>query len=155
MFSKEKVAELNNARLAKVAPVVSVKVKKIIELAEKAGYMLLVTQGLRTFAEQDALFAQGRTKKGKVVTNARGGSSWHNYGLAVDFAFVTKGEIDWTDSLYRKIGGWAKTAGLEWGGNWKSITDLPHVQQIDGMNTKTALALYNKGGVKAVWEKIK
>ncbi len=61
-----------------------------------------IVQGLRTIAEQDALYAQGRTKPGKIVTNARGGSSYHNYGVAIDFAILidkdgngTYDELSW------------------------------------------------------------
>ena len=43
---------------------------------------------LRTFAEQDALYAQGRTKGGLKVTNAKGGQSYHNYGLAIDIVLL-------------------------------------------------------------------
>src|ERR1043165_556102 len=46
------------------------------------------TQTLRTFEEQNALYAQGRTKPGQIVTNAKGGQSYHNYGLAIDFALL-------------------------------------------------------------------
>lgn len=153
-FSAERINQLNEQRLGKICPAVAVKVRELISLARSEGYQLLVVQGLRTFAEQDALFAQGRTKKGKIVTNARGGSSWHNYGLAADFAFITNGEVDWTDALYRKIGGWAKASGLEWGGNWRTITDLPHVQFIDSLKISDALALYKKGGLPAVWHRV-
>jgi peptidoglycan L-alanyl-D-glutamate endopeptidase CwlK len=152
-FPISRVNQLNDERLKQINPTVAAKVRKIIALAAAQGFTLLVVQGLRTIAEQNALFAQGRTKKGKIVTNARGGQSWHNYGLAVDFAFVTNGEVDWSDALYRKIGGWAKTVGLEWGGAWHSIVDLPHVQQINGMKTADALAIYNKSGLSAIWEK--
>jgi peptidoglycan L-alanyl-D-glutamate endopeptidase CwlK len=50
----------------------------------KHGVTFEVLSGLRSYAQQAALFAQGRTKPGKIVTNARPGSSWHNYGLAID-----------------------------------------------------------------------
>jgi peptidoglycan L-alanyl-D-glutamate endopeptidase CwlK len=57
------------------------------------GLQAMITDGLRTFAEQDALFAQGRTKPGRIVTNARGGESNHNYGLAVDLYPVLDGRV--------------------------------------------------------------
>ncbi|HVG34723.1 MAG TPA: peptidoglycan-binding protein, partial [Pyrinomonadaceae bacterium] len=66
----------------KVHPELAKRVRMLIDNLAKAGMQIEVVQGLRTFAEQDALFAQGRTKPGKVVTNARGGQSNHNYGLA-------------------------------------------------------------------------
>ena len=61
------------------------------------GIKLRIIQGFRTYAEQDALYAQGRTKKGKKVTNAKGGQSNHNLGLAIDVAEIKNGNIDWNE----------------------------------------------------------
>lgn len=91
--------------------------------------MPILTQGLRTHKEQDALYAQGRTKPGKVVTNARGGQSLHNYGLAFDVAFRdAKGNIDWDDlTPFRRFAVIAKGNGLAWGGDWRR-PDYPHFE---------------------------
>lgn len=134
--------------LKKVHPRLAAGVLKIIAQAKAEGYTLIVTQGLRTFAEQDKLYL-----KRPRVTKAKGGQSNHNYGLSVDLAFVTNGKLDWTDSLYLKIGKWSKNAGLAWGGNWKSFRDLPHVELHDLPGWRTLLTLYNQGGIPAVWKK--
>lgn len=86
-----------------------------------------LTQTLRTTAEQNELYAQGRTKPGKVVTNARGGQSLHNYGLAFDIAFKNKaGKVNWEDvEPFRRFAEIAKANGLAWGGDWKR-PDYPH-----------------------------
>lgn len=103
----------------------------------------------RTFAEQDKLFAQ-RPK----VTNARGGQSWHNYGLAIDIVLLLDGgktaswdmktdfdgdkQADWMEvvKIFKKYG-WA------WGGDWKNFPDAPHFEKIPaGLDLKTALARY-------------
>jgi D-alanyl-D-alanine dipeptidase len=115
----------NREKLNAVNPLLREKALKILSLAAADGFQLTVTQAVRTFAEQDALFAQGRTRKGPIVTNARGGQSWHNFGMAVDLAFVVDGKISWDDKLYSKIGKWASVAGLDWGGDWKKFKDLP------------------------------
>lgn len=47
---------------------------------------------LRTISEQNELYAQGRTKPGKVVTFAKGGQSMHNYGLAIDIVLIIDGK---------------------------------------------------------------
>lgn len=120
-------------------------------LAEKAGFSLLVVQGMRTFKEQDSLYNQGRSKRGKIVTNARGGQSFHNYGVAADFCFIEKGEPSWEHALYKHIGVWAKAAGLDWGGNWKSFGDLPHVELKDLPSHKQLLKVYNAKGMQEVW----
>lgn len=62
----------------------------MVKRAYKEKDMSLLPNGFRSFAEQDKLYAQGRTNKSKpIVTNARGGYSAHNYGLAIDFVIVS------------------------------------------------------------------
>jgi peptidoglycan L-alanyl-D-glutamate endopeptidase CwlK len=65
---------------------------------------IVLTSGWRSPAEQDRLYAQGRTKPGKKVTNARGGASKHNFGKAIDVAPLKAGKIDWNDeALWNKM----------------------------------------------------
>jgi peptidoglycan L-alanyl-D-glutamate endopeptidase CwlK len=90
-----------------------------------------IISGTRTYAEQDALFAQGRTKfPGPVVTKARGGQSNHNFGVAWDIGVFQAGKYIPESDLYKKAGEIGKNLGLEWGGDWKSIQDEPHFQAI-------------------------
>jgi len=101
----------------------------------RTGYTVKLIQGTRSYAEQNALYAQGRTAPGRRVTNARGGYSNHNFGIAFDIGiFTPAGQyLDDVDknadatyrNLYERCGA---PAGCEWGGNWKSITDMPHYQ---------------------------
>jgi len=134
-------------KLDNVHPLLAAKARKILEIAKGEGFDLRVVQGLRTFAEQDALFRQ-RPR----VTRARGGQSYHNYGLAVDFGFFVNGKYDGNDlSLYKRIEAWATTVGLEWGGNWKSFKDLPHVQLPNAPKTSECLALMKAKGLNTVW----
>lgn len=104
-----------------------------------------------TFAEQDELYAQGRTKPGKIVTNAKGGNSYHNYGLAFDIVLLKDtnrdGSFDtasWETSVdfdgdgksdWMEIVTIAKQYGWEWGGDWK-FTDMPHFQKTFGLSVK-------------------
>ncbi len=113
-----------------------------------------VTYGLRTWAEQDALYAQGRTKPGAKVTNAKGGSSYHNYGLALDFCLLDKKKALWSERIdlnHNSIADWVevvrafKAAGWEWGGDWKSLRDAPHVQKTFGFSI-TQLKTKSKNG---------
>lgn len=139
--------------------------KEIKELIEKAEYKIprcaiRVVQGLRTFPEQDALYAQGRTKPGKRVTNAKAGQSFHNYGLAVDIAllydkdgngtyeslswdtlkdFDKDGEADWME-----IVDLFEDAGYTWGGRFSSIPDAPHFEKTFGYSWKTLLVMHNR-----------
>jgi peptidoglycan LD-endopeptidase CwlK len=144
--------ERTQRKLAGVHPVLARKALQLIELAAAENYTLIVTQGLRTFAEQDALF-----RKRPKVTNARGGQSSHNYGVAVDFAFVVGGKISWDEKLYKNIGRWTNQLGLTWGGFWKFV-DMPHVQLNGIPSYRYMLAEYNRvgggeKGIQAVWKK--
>src|SRR5687768_11302965 len=108
--------------------------KAIVEVMEikllQDHIQIEVVQGLRTIAEQNALYAQGRTKPGPIVTQAKGGQSNHNYGLAVDVCPFVNGKPQWNApiEIWTKIGRLAESYGLEWGGSWKKFIDKPHIQ---------------------------
>lgn len=87
----------------------------------------------RTPAEQDELYAIGRTKPGAKVTNARGGASYHNSmpSRAFDIAFVTMNKkLDWSPHLFDKMGAILMPLGVEYGGSWKKLKDRPHFQWV-------------------------
>ena len=141
------------AKLSKVNPVLRIKIAQVIANLAAQGLDVRVVSGLRSFSEQDALFAQGRTKPGEIVTNARAGQSNHNFALAVDLCAFIDNQPDWNDlKAFAAIGAEAKKAGLHWGGDWKKLKDLPHVE-IGNLSVKECLALYRKGGLEAVWNK--
>jgi peptidoglycan LD-endopeptidase CwlK len=94
------------------------------------GLVFKIISGTRTYDEQNALFAQGRTKPGGVVTRARGGQSNHNFGVAWDIGIFKNSEYIPESKLYQKAGAIGKEQGLEWGGDWQSIQDEPHFQAI-------------------------
>lgn len=124
-----------------------------------------IVQGLRTKAEQDALYAQGRTAKGKIVTNARFGQSYHSWGLAFDFVIMydkdnngTYEALSWdTNYDFDKDGvkDWQevvkpfKALGYTWGGDFHSIVDSPHIEKNFGFNWRVLLAKFNAGKVDA------
>lgn len=115
-------------RLAKVHPELKARVERTINGLAAKGFDVRVVQGLRTYAEQDALYAQGRTRKGAIVTKARGGSSNHNFGLAVDCCPFKSGKPDWNDGkAFNAIGVEGKKNKLNWGGDWKFV-DKPHLE---------------------------
>lgn len=130
-YTKEKIEKQNTEKLSKVKPLLAEKCQTIIELARGEGFILIVTNGFRSIEEQNKLYAIGRRgiPGERKVTNAKGGESNHNSGDAVDFAFIVNGEVSWDEKLYKNnIGRWAKIVGLNWGGNWKSFKDFPHVE---------------------------
>ena len=116
------------------------------------GLVVEIVQGLRTFAEQDELYAQGRTKPGQIVTQARGGESNHNYGLAADLCPFINGKPNWNApvSVWVAIGAAAMEQGLEWGGAWKKFLDKPHVQ-LPSITIKECASCHRTGGLEAVW----
>jgi peptidoglycan L-alanyl-D-glutamate endopeptidase CwlK len=106
---------------------------------QQAGIDLLIVQALRTKDEQDALYAQGRTKPGKVVTNAQYGYSWHCFGRAYDVAIIEGGQPIWESPKYAKVGALGKLVGLAWGGDFKAIKgDLGHFEFHPGMDLAQA-----------------
>lgn len=117
----------------------------------------IVISGNRTWKEQDALYEQGRTKPGNRVTNARGGQSNHNFGIAVDCGVFENGHyLDDEDSVYgnpalanevhKAVARDIKDYGFEWGGNWKSIKDYPHFEVSTGLSLSQKRNLYTKNG---------
>lgn len=100
----------------------------LIEKAASNGIKIKIISGLRTFAEQDALYAQGRTVKGQIVTNAKGGQSNHNFGIAFDVGVFEGAKYLDRSSKYESVGVLGEELGLEWGGNWITYKDEPHFQ---------------------------
>lgn len=146
-------------RIKELHPILREEVKQLVEAANRVTgnpITIRIVQGLRTIAEQNALYAKGRTTPGPKVTNAKGGSSFHNYGVAIDFAFLVKdkGEISWDvkkDWDNDMIADWLEVvqiflkAGWTWGGNFKSIKDNPHFEKTFGLTWRQMLAKHNAG----------
>ena len=98
---------------------------------------ILVTCTWRSPAEQERLYAQGRTAPGKVVTNARAGQSSHNFtingkpaSLAFDIVPLDGGKPIWAASnpVWQQLGRLGQDAGLEWAGTWRRFREFPHFQ---------------------------
>ena len=117
---------------------------KVKELAEKflkecalAGLNIKISETYRSIARQDELYAQGRTTKGNIVTNAKGAdmSSYHQWGLAFDIFNNVKGH-EYDIGILTKAGAIGQKLGLEWGGSWKDFKDYPHFQYTFGLSIK-------------------
>jgi len=114
---------------------------------------LILTFGLRTFAEQQDIYDQGRTKPGQIVTNAKPGQSFHNYGFAVDGALQIAGRSlswdttkDWDgdrQSDWLEVVTAFKAQGFSWGGDWKAFKDMPHFEMTFGHSWEELLQLYH------------
>ncbi len=113
-----------------------------VESEEKS--QLRITDALRTFEEQDEIYAQGRTKPGPVVTFAKGGESFHNYGLAFDAVEMVGGKVSYS-RFNNRTTTIAKNLGFEWGGDWPSPkTDNPHFQMTFGQTIEKPLGKAKK-----------
>lgn len=119
-------------------PVVKESALELIKRAYKEGIYVQISSGFRSFADQNALYAQGRTKSGNVVTNARGGYSNHNFGLAIDYFLVSDdgSKALWTvNDKWRRVAAIGKELGFAWGGDWSSFRDYPHLEMTGGLST--------------------
>lgn len=142
---------LSIERLQKLHPKVREVFKAFIEEAEKLNIntTLRIMQGLRTFAEQDVIYQQGRTKPGAIVTMAKPGYSYHNYGLAVDLCELDgqrNNVVDWKFNM-GLLKGIAQKHGITWGGDFKTIKDKPHFEISFGYSVEQLLAMRNSGKV--------
>lgn len=133
---------ITKQRIAKLHPLVRKEVTEIIKQCDetlKGRAKIRITQGLRSFEEQELLYAKGRLTKDKKVTNAKAGQSIHNYGLAVDICLIIDRKEasfdtkkDWDGD---KIADWYECVkifaknGWDWGGNWIKFKDLPHFER--------------------------
>jgi peptidoglycan LD-endopeptidase CwlK len=121
--------------ISSLNPYVASLAQRFLQLTKANNLDVHIYNAFRSWDEQDRLFAQGRTVPGDIVTNARGGDSYHNWGLAFDAAPYENGKISDDTEKYKKMGQLGQQAGLEWGGTFKSIVDLPHFQYTFGLGT--------------------
>jgi peptidoglycan L-alanyl-D-glutamate endopeptidase CwlK len=145
MLNLAEVSEKSEKRLVGLHPTVSQAARALITKSFNAGVPIIITAGLRTMEEQAKLYLQGRNgNPGPVVTNAKAGTSYHNYGLAIDYALLLPdgrtvvwdtirdadldGEKDWYE-----VAAIGKSLGFEWGGDWQGFVDMPHLQMTFGL----------------------
>ncbi len=130
----------SEATISTLLPAVQPRFRAFYKAANDAmashGLYVKFISGLRSYAEQSALYAQGRTKPGAKVTNARAGYSNHNFGTAIDLAVFekVKGKEVYHQShaAYAWLGPIGEASGLKWGGRWKT-PDRPHYEFPTGL----------------------
>ena len=134
-------------RLAQLHPKVRDKAIDAYTEAVKVtpvGVHPFIDQTMRSFAQSDELYSKGRTTKGPIVTNAKAGQSYHNYGLALDFHIQINGKDSWVvDHNWMVVVNVFKAHGFVWGGDFKSILDQPHFEMTFGHNWRDLLAKHN------------
>jgi peptidoglycan L-alanyl-D-glutamate endopeptidase CwlK len=115
---------------------VRVRAERFLLAAREHGLDILIYCTYRSPEEQDELYSRGRTKPGRIVTNARGGDSFHNHRCAFDFVPLVAGKPQWDDkALYLKAGSLAESVGLEWSGRWQGkLRETAHCQYTGGLS---------------------
>ena len=132
------------------------KAIKLEVLCLQNGIEIIITSTYRDIESQNALYAIGRTKMGanptkakpmgQTVTNAKGGQSYHNFKVAFDVVPVVHGKAIWNNNkVWQQVGKLGTELGLEWGGNFKSIKDMPHFQYTKGLTLAEFQAGKDKG----------
>lgn len=120
MFEQRRIAN-------RFQPLVGRTAKALVAKMAELGHPIRITSTYRSDSEQAMLYAQGRTMPGNIVTNAKPGESFHNYGVAFDVVFRKEG-FDAPEDLWQLLGATGKAIGLSWGGDWKSFPDRPHFE---------------------------
>ncbi len=122
---------INSRKISDLHPVVQEQCRHFIESCAEQGIDVIITSTLRDNDSQAALYAQGRSRPGPVVTNAKPGTSAHNYGLAFDFCPIVNGKADWKNiDTFNQCGAIAESLGLEWAGRWSHFVELAHCQNL-------------------------
>lgn len=130
---------INSRKIEDLHPVVQAKANALLKVAQEAGIDLLITSTYRDNESQAALFAQGRTKPGLIVTNARPGQSWHNWRCAFDVVPIRHGKPVWGTTgqdgiLWRRVGELGEQVELEWAGRWAGkLKEMAHFQFTGGL----------------------
>lgn len=149
---------VSEQRLSEVHPKLANLIRMMAHQLELESIPIRVIQGLRTWEEQDALYAQGRTSPGNIVTNTPGGYSWHCFGLSADVVPMDKLTQlpDWnvSHSSWQRIISLGENLGLVSGSNWRTFKDYPHFQLtgIFAVNPSNHVRdVFKRGGIPAVW----
>jgi peptidoglycan LD-endopeptidase CwlK len=137
---------------AKAVPMFCQFLKLAKATAATLGCDYVLIGGQRSWEEQDALYAQGRTTPGKKVTNARGGYSNHNFKIAGDCGafragiYLDEKEPATAAKVHKACSEHAKACGLEWGGSWQGFKDLPHYEVATGLSMAAKRKLFREKG---------
>lgn len=116
----------------------------IEEIESNFNVTVRVVSALRTMEEQEKIYAQGRTSPGPIVTKAPPGSSYHNWGLAVDIVPLSSSgglNYNYDQSKWTNI---AAQYDITWGGNWSGFKDMDHWENKMGHNWRDLLDLYHQ-----------
>lgn len=122
---------INSRNILDLTPSMQHKTLAWLDACDKANVQVKIISTFRDAEYQNWLFAQGRTREGKIVTYAKAGQSEHNHKRAFDFCIIKAGKADWQDvASYTKAGLIAESLGLKWAGRWNGrMKELGHIQE--------------------------
>lgn len=154
---------ISGARLQLVCPALSDKIYQLAAMLEDEGIVFRVTQGLRSWNDQDKLYQQGRTTPGPIVTDAPAGYSWHEFGLAVDVSpFDAAGKPEWNETdpvwgpIWRRLISVGESLGMYSGNEFVHCPkDDPHFQLTGTFPVSPndeARQIFQNAGMEAVWK---
>ncbi len=157
LMSEIPMDSVSETRLKDVHPLLASKVRAMANELAAEGVMIRVTQGLRSWADQERIYQQGRSSPGPIVSNAKPGQSYHNYGLAVDVVPMTPLGPDWDTShpVWKRIIEVGISLGLESGATWRTFKDYPHFQLTGNLPvtpTTDLITRLEKDGIPAIWQ---
>jgi len=133
--------------ITKLHPELKAIIPKFLDMCKSANLNVLITETFRTEAEQEALYAKGRTMPGNIVTRARYPQSPHCWGVAFDFCRNVRGkEYDDSDNFFYRVGQIGKSFGLFWGGDFRTFVDKPHFELQKYMPNQSCRWLLQKYG---------
>ena len=147
------------AILGEVHPELARRWRRFDALCEANGLRIRATCGLRPYPAQDALYQQGRTLPGKIVTNAKAGYSAHQFGYAIDGVPAT-GNVgpfvpDWDalDIAWKQTLMLGKQCGLSEGAEWRTFPDRPHfyLEELPATPDDNMRYLFSQGGLQGLW----
>ena len=138
----------SEGHIATLLPPVQRASRRFLMACRESGYDVRILSGSRTYSEQNLLYQQGRTRPGEKVTNARGGESNHNYGIAFDVGVFIEGHYVKKDTRPYIALAAIRPKPLSWGGDWRK-PDCPHYQLDLGLDDKEVRRRFETGELRA------
>lgn len=143
---------VSESNIITLIPKAQIEARKFLKIAADKNLDIRILSGTRTYDEQNSLYQHGRNgNKQPIVTNARGGQSNHNFGIAWDIGvFDAHGNYISQDGPYKAFAELVLPTmnTIEWGGNWVSFKDYPHYQLKPVSEQETVIrGLFEAGNV--------
>ena len=144
-MQSQKSKEITNRNFDDISPFFAQKLITALAECQAEGYQVELFEGYRSESRQNQLYAQGRTEAGKIITHAKAGQSWHQYGLAGDIVGKTAGKWDWSIDYDR-----VEQIMISHGFNSLKF-ERAHFQITGGLSIEKAQRISRDQGLLALW----